>query len=235
MSVRVTTSIWGTAWERYGEKFAKSFTKYWDPKIELSVTVDKKLPFARAQQINLHELDDYNTFHKKWKTDPKKPLGNKLFKYDAPKWTPQAITPKSALNANPHWVDGDILIWTDADTEFYDYVDEAWVEKTLNGREAATLQRKGQHSEIGYFAIRLNEKTRKAMHRYGDLFPSYDIFKFPEWHSAYAWDIAIREMKVKVHNLNTSGRKGHVFPNSMLAEKIVHNKGDRKGNYEGTI
>lgn len=239
MSVRVCTSIWGTAWRRYGKKFAESFTEHWDPSIELSVTVDKDLPFDRAHQVKLQEVDDYNTFVERWKAEPVEPPvppnGKWTFYWDALKWMPQAITPKTTLAANPHWVDGDILIWTDADSLFHSNVNEEWVEKVLDNHEAATLQRNNTHSEIGFFAVRLNEKTRKAMDRFGDLFVSYDIFKWKEWHSAYAWDIAIKEYDVKVKNLNPSGAPGHVFPKSILAEKIVHNKGERKGPYEGTL
>jgi len=239
MSVRVCTSIWGTAWERYGKGFAESFTKYWDPSIELFVTVDKKVPFDRAQQKLLEHIPSYALFDNKWKGSPRYKSGpikkEDLFKYDAAKWAPQAITPNAALEHNSHWVNNDILIWTDADSEFYDKVDENWVESVLGNYDVAALQRPKRHTEIGFFALRLNKNTRAAMYRFSELFVSYDIFGYDEWHSGYAWDIAMKESDVNIKDLNTTGSNGHPFPDSVLAEKIIHNKGELKGPYEGLI
>ena len=63
MAVRVCTSIWGTAWERYGKNFAKSFTKHWDESIELCLTVDNNYYFDRnTTQIYLDETPEYVEF-----------------------------------------------------------------------------------------------------------------------------------------------------------------------------
>ena len=240
MAVRVCTSIWGTAWERYGEKFAKSFTKHWDESIELCVTVDRTLEFDRAKQVHLVSTKEYNTFMDKWNTNPVYPKnmnGSAIskWKYDVVKWTPQAITPKVALDNNPHWVDGDALIWTDADSVFYDRVDEAWVNKVIKDKDVAALFRPSRHTEIGFFVVRLNETTRRFMNRWAELFTSYEITKYDEWHSGYAWDIAIKEFNLTINNLNLTDNDSHPFPDSILAEKITHNKGQFKGPYEGTI
>ena len=229
MAVRVCTSIWGTAWKRYGETFAKSFSKYWDASIELCLTVDSNYYFNReTTQIHLEETPEYVKFMDKWKSDPIYPenMSGDAFskwKHDIVKWTPQAITPKVALDNNPHWVNGDILIWTDADSEFYSDVDEDWVERVLNGKEVAALFRPTRHTEIGFFVLRLNETTRNFMNRWAELFTSY------------AWDIAFKEFHLTTNNLNNTGSNGHPYPDSILAEKIRHDKGHLKGPYEGTI
>lgn len=240
MAVKVCTSIWGTAWERYGEKFAKSFKEFWEPSIELYVTTSERYKIDNAQQVLLEDIPDYQTFLEKWRSHPVIPAQRvsaaEKFKYDALKWMPQAITPKTALMYNPHWENGDILIWTDADSEFYAPVTEDWIEEVLGGADVAALFRPHRHTEIGFFALRLNDKTRKMMKRFADLFISYDIFKYKEWHSAFAWDIALKEQPdIKIKNLNTKGGRGHVFPETILAEKIVHSKGELKGPYEGLI
>ena len=241
MAVRVCTSIWGTAWERYGEKFAKSFTNHWDKSIELCLTVDNNYYFDRnTTQIYLDETPEYVEFMDKWTSNPMYPedmTGDAFskWKHDIVKWTPQAITPKVALDNNPHWIDGDILIWTDADSEFYSDVDEAWVERVLDGKEVAALFRPTRHTEIGFFVLRLNENTRNFMNRWAELFTTYEIIDYEEWHSGYAWDIAIKEFDLTLKNLNNTGSNGHPFPDSILAEKIRHDKGHLKGPYEGTI
>ena len=240
MTVRVCTSIWGTAWERYGKKFSESFSKHWDESIEICITVDKTLEFDRAKQIHLDNTPDYNEFKRKWEANPVYPknmAGDAItkWKYDIVKWTPQAITPKVALDNNPHWIDGDILIWTDADTIFYDKVDESWVKKVIDDKEVAALFRPTRHTEIGFFAVKLNENTRRFINRWAELFTNYEITLYDEWHSGYAWDIAIKEFNLTINNLNTTKNNSHPFPDSILAEKIKHNKGQFKGKYEGTI
>jgi len=223
--------MWGTAWERYGSIFAETYTKHWDKSIDLTVVTDKPLDFPRAKQISLKTLPDYEYFTNKWKQMYVKKEGIRPqdgWKYDAMKWMPQAFTPKAVLEANKNWVDGDILVWMDADCEFYADVNESWVEKVLGDAEAATLQRPPIHSEIGFYAIRLSERTRGALYRFADLYLSYDLFDYPEWHSAYAWDIAMEEYGIQIKNLNPTNRCDHVFPESVLAEKINHKKGHRK-------
>lgn len=231
MTVRTCTLMWGTAWERYGSIFAETYTKHFDPSIELSLVTDRKVDFDRAKQIDLHSLEDYKVFTEKWKQTWVKKEGappQDGWKYDAMKWMPQAITPKAVLAANQHWVDGDIFVWMDADCEFYADVDEAWVEKTLGDADCCALQRPNLHTEIGYYAIRLNPTTRAALDRFADLYLSYDLFDYDEWHSAYAWDIAMTEFGINIKNLNVTNGRAHVFPDSVLAEKINHKKGHRK-------
>lgn len=232
MSVRVCTLMWGDAWKNYGSIFAETYLKHWDPKIEISVVTDRELPLDRAQQLYLHNLKDYLKFHSIWIQSPVPPKipadGRNLWKWDSHKWLPQVITPKAVLEKNTHWVDGDILVWMDADCEFYADVNEEWIEKVLGDAECCALQRPGLHTEIGFYAIRLSPKTRNALNRFANLFTSFDIFDYDEWHSAYAWDIAMKENDIQIKNLNTTLGTTHVFPLSVLAEKINHKKGHRK-------
>ena len=236
--VRVCTLMWGTAWERFGEDFAKSFQQYWDPSIEVNLVTDKLLPFDRARQIWLDQIDDYNEFMTKWKDksdlndlpiDRDKIEPRHFWKHDAVKWIPQVVTPKAVLQKNQHWVDGDIFVWLDADVVTTGSVDKQWIEKVLGDYDCACLQRKPVHTEIGFYALRLNEHTRAAMDRFSQLFVSFEIFNYEQQHSAYAWDIAIDENpNIRVNNLNKTNDRTHVFPLTVLNEKLIHNKGHRK-------
>ena len=152
-----------------------------------------------------------------------------FWKHDAVKWIPQVVTPKAVLQKNQHWVDGDIFVWLDADVVTTGSVDKQWIEKVLGDYDCACLQRKPVHTEIGFYALRLNEHTRAAMDRFSQLFVSFEIFNYEQQHSAYAWDIAIDENpNIRVNNLNKTNDRTHVFPLTVLNEKLIHNKGHRK-------
>jgi len=232
--IRVCTLMYGNAWERYGETFAKTFTENWEEDIEIVTVTDRELPFERSKLLNLNDIPDFNNFLEKWNKNPIIPNNvpdSEMWRFHAIKWMPQGITPKAVLDMNSHWKDGDILVWMDADCETHDHVNEEWIEYVLGDNDVASLFRKPIHTEIGFFAIRLNEKTREAMNKFASLYCDYTIFEQKEWHSAFAWDVAIDSIKdIKKKNLNpTNGEKGlHVFPYSILAEKIVHWKGKRK-------
>lgn len=231
MTVRVATLMWGTAWERYGNKFAYTFTKQWDPSIELVNVVDRPLEFERSKELLLSEIPEYQEFKDWFKDNPVRASvpDQHQWKYDAIKWLPQALTPHAVLERNPHWVDGDIFVWLDADTVFTDTIDESWIEKVLDGHDVACLQRKPVHTEIGFYALRLNEKTRAAMKRFSDYFTQRTVFDLKEWHSAFVWDASIdADPSISINNLNKTNDRTHVFPLTVLAEKIVHNKGHRK-------
>ena len=40
MKQRVVSLMWGTAWDRYGKEFAKTFDRHWHKNIELQLVTD---------------------------------------------------------------------------------------------------------------------------------------------------------------------------------------------------
>ena len=230
MSVHACTLMWGTAWERYGHLFAQTFD-HWDESIDLTLVTDNNIPFfARPKFVYLKNLPGYTHFKEQWEENPVKVFvpEQHQWKYDAMKWVPQAVTPHHVISMSK-WKDGDIFVWLDADTTFHGLIDEEWIEKVLDGHDVACLQRKPVHTEIGFYALRLNEKTRAAMKRFHDHYVNRTVFDLKEWHSAFVWDAAIdADPSITINNLNKTNDKTHVFPLSILAEKIVHNKGHRK-------
>ena len=239
-NVRVCTLMWGTAWERYGQIFAETFTKYWDDDIEIVTVVDNNIDFPRSKQILLQELDAYKQFNELWEKHPfKKDLkrDKDFWKWNPPHWMPQGITPNAVLEANTHWVDGDILVWLDADCEFNNNVTSDWIEEILGDYDCAALQRKPKHTEIGFYALRLNADTRAAMKQFSDHYATHSVEQLGEWHSAFVWDDCIDSNEnIRVKNLTAVEDRGsetekavsHVFVNSVLSKCIVHKKGKRK-------
>jgi hypothetical protein len=229
MKIIVCSAIWGSAWERYAHVFAETFVKYWNESIELIILSDKDLPLDRGKQIDLYSLEDYKLFTENYVEHNLKHV--KLidhWRFDLKKWMPQVFTPKAILD-NTNWNIGDILVWIDADVETRAPVDETWINEVIGDFDIACLQRRNSHTEIGFYAMKLNEKTVNIINKFASLYTSFEIKNYKEWHSAYTWDIAVASEKdVKIKNLNVFNISNHPFDKCILTEKLYHKKGNRK-------
>lgn len=220
--IRVVTGMWGTAWERYGRKFAETFEMYWDKDVELLIFTDKELPVNRGFLVDISSVPGYDEFLRHWEAVEPKKDG---WKWDAKKWFPQALCPAVAASSMP---DGSILVWLDADVETTEEVPSSWIKGVLGEADVACLRRVSCHTEIGFYAMRLGEGTRWVLNEFSRLYSSGEVFTLKEWHSAYAWDEAMsRRVDLRVRNLSP-GMRHHVWPNTVLAKKMVHHKGHRK-------
>lgn len=237
MKVRAFTLMWGTAWERYGEVFASTFAKYWPKEVELVVVADRQLPLRRGRIADLTAIPGVGEFRHRWKDQDvangkRPPKGSKVdengysWRMDSVKWMPQAMAPLAVLE---DMYDGDILLWFDADVETASKVPLGWPTELLGDADVACLQRVGTHTEIGFYGIRINARTRAFLRRFAAIYATDEVFKLKQWHSAFVFDRALESISgIKVRNLNPTGAKGHVWPSSPLAEHLVHNKGKRK-------
>ena len=238
MKTRVVTLMWGEAWDKYGKRFAETFVKFWPDSVDLVIVTDKYHMVPRSKQYMLNCLPGYEEFMKHWSGDPRakgfmRPHGTKVdrhgrsFRFDAVMWMPQAITPAAALDGLE---DGDILVWFDADVETLKPVRYGWLEELVGDADVVCLQRQNSHSEIGFYGIRISDKTRAFIRMFGDIYTSDNVFDLREWHSAFVFDYALSCFPdIKVKNLSPVGNGvSHVWPNTPLAEFTEHYKGNRK-------
>lgn len=236
MKERVITAMWGDAWQRYGEKFVRSFERYWHPGVELWIVTDYPLPTERAVQFPLFDVPGYADFMNQWRdhpekqglrsADPKARPGERFWKHDAVKWAPQALAAAVGLDGLE---DGDLLAWFDADVETIEAPPLHWLNILLEGKDLATLFRDRQHPEIGYWGIRSTPATRAAIREFARIYVNGRVFDLPEWHSAYAFQHAIRAIPdARIANANPSMMRGHCWPRSRLARYTRHNKGKLK-------
>ena len=235
MKERVVTLMWGTAWDRYGKKFVKSFERHWPANVELYIITDKPLPTDRAVQIPLDTVPGYRGFMEKWGDDrkamghdapnSKAAPGKRFWKNDAVKWAPQGLAPRAALDG---LASGDLLCWLDADVMTTAKPPLHWINALLAGADVACLQRERQHSEIGFWAARIGASTVTAIKRFAELYESGDVFGLTEWHSGFVFDVAMAaQPDITIRNLSPQGR-GHVWPATPLAQYTVHKKGKIK-------
>jgi hypothetical protein len=103
----------------------------------------------------------------------------------------------------------------------------------LGAHDLCYLGRQGMHTELGFWAVRLNEATRRFLAHFAEMFRSDAVFNLPEWHSAYVFDHVRRfhetdrQYPIRTLNLTLRGQ-GHVWFQSPLGRYTDHLKGDRR-------
>jgi len=237
MTIRVVTLMYGTAWERYGQRFAETFHRFWPADVDLVVVTDRQLPLPRGRQIDLSLVPGLLSFRERHASNPvangrnvpegmKRDENGYSWRLDAMKWMPQGLAPAAALDGLRT---DDILVWMDADVETISAVPRGWVEGLLGDGDVACLQRERTHSEIGFYAVRMWAGTRDFLREFANFYTDGRVFLLRESHSAFIFDRALEtSIGLTVTNLNTRGGKGHVWPFTRLAEHTVHHKGKRK-------
>lgn len=221
---------------QYGERFLRSIDEHLPRDIALGVWVEEPTGMPREAMRDLWAIEGAAEFrdrhagnldahgkvpHRNWKaTEVAKGYS---FRHDAGKFWKQILIPQAAA---AECQDGEILAWFDADVVFHRSIPP--LESLIRDAELVFLGRDRQHSEIGFWAVRLNAKTREFLRRIAELYTSDAVFELDEWHSAYAWDHVRRQMGILSRNLCPPGVRGHVWPMTPLAKFCRHDKGPRK-------
>lgn len=223
----------------YGDRFEKSFDRYWPAAVELQVYVEKVYPMRRAAERSLWDCEGATEFAERhadnlelsgmlptalWK--PKDHAKGYNFRFDAFKFFRQILIPRQAAKG---LAEGDILIWLDGDVETIAPVDTNAIEAMLANADVAFLNRGDKHSEIGWWSIRINPRTLQFLDDMAALYTSDEFLKLKEHHSAFIWDHARRMGRsMREWHLSPPGASGHVWPKTILARWTRHDKGSRK-------
>lgn len=241
MRALVCTGLWGTAWERYGERFAETFARRWPESVELVVYSDRDLPLPRGELRRLADIPGYLEFMARHGGDPvangRLPGKAAVWKggdlkhgyswsHDAVKWAPQAFIPWAACRSGHA---PDILCWLDGDTETLADVPEGWLDELIGDHDGAYLGRIDSHSEIGFWAVRPQRSPAAGLiAEFAAIYTSGEFLNLRESHSAFVWDEARRrDARLRMRNLTPQG-SGHVFRASPLAPFLEHYKGGLK-------
>lgn len=223
----------------YGESFMSSFDRHWPEDVELQVYVEESTPVPRNGERSLWSCPGVGSFIKRHKGDPKKNGRSPVkgwrpkdrqrgysFRYDAVKFCRQCFIPEQASTEAD---DGDIVVWLDGDVVTHRDVPDGFVAKLLGDSDITYLGRSGTHSEIGFWAVRINPRTRTFLTHLADLWRFDGVFALPEWHSAFTFDhiLKLNSDQLNINNLTPNG-SGHVWFQSPLAKYLDHLKGDRR-------
>lgn len=246
MTLTIVTGCWGPRREDYARMFLAGFEKHWPDEVRLLIYADGPISASgRADVRDLADCEGYSEFIARHSGDPvkcgkvpapgatwkpKDIAAGYNFRFDAVRFAGQGFIPEDAADSLP---DGDVLCWLDADVASRAPIPRGWVEGLLAGQDGAYLGRAPKHSEIGFWAVRLNPRTREMLVSFARHYRSEIVFDLSEWHSAYVWDCARMavtrsSLGLDMRNL-TPGGSGHVWLKSPLAAYLEHRKGDRKG------
>lgn len=247
MRVTVCTGWHSAGYALYGENFVAGFDRHWPKNIRLLAYVEE--PFGAdkiATERTIIERDvmsrvgglrDFMRRHQNipehcgrapiqmWKE--KERAAGYSFRFDAVKFCKQLCIPGDVAEELP---DGDILVWLDGDVVSFADVPEGFVESLLGDSDLCYLGRGDKHSEIGFWAVRLNTFTRGFLRSIARAYLTDRFLSLREWHSAFVFDHYRRihaAFGVKARDLTPGGR-GHVWPTTKLAAYTAHLKGDRK-------
>lgn len=225
--------------EQYGWDFLRTFDQHWPKSVQLQVWVEEPQDMPRRAYRSLWDIPGAVDFHDRHRAHPDvqglavKPCWKEgerrtgySFRTDAYKFWKQILIPGATARG---MADGDILIWLDGDVVTTTDVSERRIEDLVGNHQVAFLGREPQHSEIGFWAVRLDPQTRQFLDDMADWYKSDRFMELPEWHSAFIWDAARRPLHLRERNLCPPRARGHVFPLSPVGKFLNHLKGPRKG------
>lgn len=237
MRVRACSGFSPSGRLQYGERFLRTFDFFWPSDVELRVYVEAPTPMPRDAERSLWGVDGALAFRERhghnpasrgqvalecWK--PRERERGYSFRTDALKFFKQILIPEAASEGMD---DGDVLFWLDGDVESIRAVPQGLVPRLLGSAEICFLGREPKWSEIGFWAVRLNERTRRFLRDIAEVYRSDSFLGLPQWHSAFVWDHIRRQAGLSERNLTPRGQ-GHVWPLSPLARYTRHDKGGRK-------
>lgn len=229
------------AWTLYASTFIDMFSRHWPEGVNLVAYVEKPQTLIRGQQRSLWDIRGAKDFIERHQNNPahngrgrldawksKEISGGYSYRFDAVRFCKQMFIPYAAAFGMK---DGEVLAWFDSDVVTYKDVPANWIEGILGDSELVYMGRERKHSEIGFWAVRLNPVTRSFLCDLSYLYRTDEVFKLAEWHSAFVFDHCLKKFEHidggRVKNL-TPGSRGHVWFQCELGRYTDHLKGNRK-------
>lgn len=232
-------------WTEYGERFAETFDKFWDPDVRLIVYGEepRPLPGKSGRQWEFRPLPPgcqafldrhpEPVYHGRerfpdhpWK---ERAIANAYnWRFDVCKFSRQGFIPLDALRSCQP---GDHLVWLDGDVVTHRQVDARNITGLLRpDKSIAYFGRWPKHPEIGFQLYRVEPPAIAFLMMFEQLYVRDTVLLLKEWHSAYAWAEAMRMVDPDHRHAQdlTPGGSGHVWHQSPLRQWTDHLKGDRK-------
>lgn len=236
--IRVCSGFSPAGYTEYGQRFLDTFDQHWPRDIDLTVYTEQPVAVPRGECRDLWQCQGVKEFVDRHSANPlyngkvptavwrdKHRTRGYHFKTDAVKFCRQCFIPRDAAI---DMADGDILVWLDADVVSFADLPRKFVEDLLGDADLVFLGRRGTHSEIGFWAVRLNERSRAFLDHFAHVWVCGVVFTLAEWHSAFMFDwCRANQFGLRQKNLTPNGT-GHVWFQSPLRKYTDHCKGERK-------
>ena len=250
MSYTVITTFNDAGRELYGQRMIDHFEQHWPTEVDLRVYAENCQPTVKRGNTQVLDIlavsQPCRDFVERHRNNPEAHGGagahnqavylkDKTFRWQAVRFCYKIFSVYHAA----HSVNTDWLIWLDADTVTHSNVPPSWLELVCpSGHYLSYLGRTDNyHSECGWVAYNLkNPHTLGFIDRLAEMYIRDEIFRYPEWHDSYIWDVVRKQWRDQhgaiPFNLNpepdTKGLAKHPFINSELGRYMDHFKGDRK-------
>ena len=238
MGLTIVTGWHPEGYVEYARIFVQTFARYWPASANLVAYTEEPAPMPRGECRSLWDIPGAKEFyarhkdnpvscgtgpHKNWL--PKDHRRGQSWRWDAVRFFKQLIIP---LDASLGLADDDILVWLDADVVTFADVPDGFVEKLLGKADLVYLGR-NKGSEIGFWGVRLNKRTRPFLTNLSSLYLDDRFTSLEQFHSAWIFDYARRGSGMKMTDLTPGGRD-HVFVDIRcpLHVYLDHAKGSRK-------
>lgn len=238
MPLTVVTGWGRTCWHKYAHYFVETFKRFWPADVPLVAYVEEGDPvialYATIRALGSCEgaiefIERHGDIPERNGTAPtpawesKHKLSGYNFRFDAVKFSRQGFIPYHAALA----AETEYLVWFDADVVFTRKIDPREIVRLLPAdKHIAYIGRLKYHPDIGFQLYRLPQAL-PFLKLFRDFYASDEVFKLPEWHSAYVWREALVRSGIASLNL-TPDAIGDAWAGSPLGTFSVHRKGKRK-------
>jgi hypothetical protein len=224
-------------WTEYGEKFVRSFLKYYPASTRLYMYIDFA-PTVKHDRIiyrNTSECYGLESFQNNIGRLPfargKTIVSDLHIVWNAGKFAFKVFSVEHCvLNAEE-----DVVTWIDADTIAFRRMNLDFISSLIPPYCLLNyLGRSNKYTECGYVSYNKQDPLcDEFVRNFAELFRSGAIFSLKEWHDSYVFDL-LRYVYEQYHGAmtyNISFREmgfDHVFINSPLGKYLDHLKGPRK-------
>lgn len=240
--IRVVTTCNAEGWHQTGREMVRTFLEYWPDNAVLHI-YEEGFRAPEDPRVLAHHLPRW---HYDWKllherhldAHGRDPAHNPPrrrdynFKRDCVRFS-HKVAALTDVALVPEYR-GDLLIWMDADTLTHAPVDGLWVRGLVQpwGNYMGWLDRAGNYPECGFLIF----DTAHAVHTrfmtdLRDFYSSDQVFHLDQTHDSFVIQhlvkVAVRTgIMPKPYSISGLARvHHHVFPNSVLGERLDHAKG----------
>lgn len=191
MKLRFVSSFNTEGYTLYGRRFVESFLLNMPHESELLLYTESdpiawELPGdSRLKLLNLRELPSFETLHTIYNSLQ---IFHGDYRYQLGKFFPKVW---SLIGAAVEY-EG-VLVWVDADTEWFASLSPAFIEGCLDGKDIAVMSRNRWHLCSSFMVIDcLTHGAQVFIKTLADMYGKGEVLLFNEWHDAYVIESIIK-------------------------------------------